>query len=421
MKEAIKKIFRKIGPGFITGAADDDPSGIGTYSAAGSRFGLGQLWTPLFTFPLMAAVQEICARIGLVTGRGLAGVIRKNYSRKLLFFCVTLLVIANTINIGADIGAMASAVGLLTSRASFAFTAGALTFLILALEIFVPYRVYARFLRIFAFSLFAYWLTALFIKINWTEVATRTFWPQWQWNFDYILILVGVFGTTISPYLFFWQASEEVEEEIIEGRWSIKSRQGATLPEIKDMREDVFIGMLFSNITMFFVILVAGSTLFANGVFNIETAEQAASALKPLAGDWAYLLFTLGIIGVGLLAIPVLAGSAAYAVSEALKLREGLGLKWNQAKGFYAIILLATVVGLGMNFLGINPMQALLYTAVLNAIISVPLLFVIMKVGNDGKIMGEFKNGPLANFLGWAATIVMTLGAVVLFISFIVK
>lgn len=421
MLTALKKVFKKIGPGFITGAADDDPSGIGTYSAAGSRFGLGQLWTPLFTFPLMTAVQEICARIGMVTGRGLAGVIRKNYSRKLLYFCVALLIIANTINIGADIGAMASAVGLLAKQTSFAFTAGALTFLILALEIFVPYKIYAKFLRVFAFSLFAYWLTALFIKINWSEVMTRTFWPQWQWNFDYILILVGVFGTTISPYLFFWQASEEVEEEIVEGRNSIKKREGATGEEIKDMREDVFIGMLFSNLSMFFIILVAGSTLFANGILDIQTAEQAASALKPLAGQWAYLLFTFGIIGVGLLGIPVLAGSASYAVSEALKLREGLSLKWSQARGFYAIILLSTLVGLLMNFLGINPMQALLYTAVLNAIIAVPLLFVIMKIGNDKKIMGEFKNGKLANFLGWAATIVMTLGALVLFVSFIVK
>ncbi|MFA5358837.1 MAG: divalent metal cation transporter [Patescibacteria group bacterium] len=419
MYSYIRKLLKKIGPGFITGAADDDPSGIGTYFTAGAKFGFGHIWTPFFTFPLMTAVQEICARIGMVTGRGLAGVIRENYSKKLLYFCVVLLVAANTINIGADIGAMANAVGLLLPNQPFGFIAGALTLLIICLEVFISYKTYSRILKIFAFSLLAYWLTAFFVKIDWSVVFTNVIKPQWRWDLDYVMILVGVLGTTISPYLFFWQASEEVEEEIIEGKVTLEQRLGATKIEIKEMREDVVLGMLFSNISMFFIIAVAASTLFANGIFEIGTAEQAALALRPLAGDWAYLLFTFGIIGTGLLAIPVLAGAASYAVTEALKLQGSLALKWNRAKGFYGVILTSTIVGLLINFIGINPMKALLYAAVINGIVSVPLLFVIMKISNDSEVMGEYKNGMIANFLGWAATIAMTVAAVFLLISFL--
>ncbi|MFA5076319.1 MAG: divalent metal cation transporter [Patescibacteria group bacterium] len=421
MIKSLKKLFGKLGPGFVTGASDDDPSGIGTYSTAGSRFGFSQLWTPLFTFPLMTAVQEMCARIGMVTGRGLAGVIRKNYSRRLLYFCVILLVVANTINIGADIGIMASAIGILFADSSFVLTAGVLTLLIVLLEVFIPYRVYAKILRVLAFSLLSYWIAAFFIKIDWWEVITSIAIPQWHWQLDYIMILVGVLGTTISPYLFFWQASAEVEEEIILGRQSIKSRLGATREEIHRMREDNFIGMLFSNLTMFFIMLVTGVTLFKNGIYNIETAEQAALALKPLAGEWAYLLFTLGIIGTGLLAIPVLAGSASYAVSEAFKIKNSLGLKWSQAKGFYGVIIISTFIGLLINFIGINPIKALLYTAVLNGLVAVPLLWVVMRIGNNQKIMGDLKNGRLSNTLGWLATLVMTTAAGVLVIGLIIN
>ncbi len=415
----LKQLLKKLGPGFITGASDDDPSGIGTYAAAGAKFGFGQLWTPLFTFPLMTAVQEMCARIGMVTGRGLAGVIRQHYAKWLLYGCVVLLVLANTINIGADIGAMAAAMGLLVGDTPFAFIAGGLTILIIALEVFVPYHVYAKILRVLAFSLLAYWLAGLTLHLDWREVLSHLAIPRWQSDFDYLLILVGVLGTTISPYLFFWQASEEVEEEVDQGRVTIISRQGATRGEIHDMRQDVTIGMLFSNITMFFILLVSGATLFANGITDIQTAEQAAMALAPFAGHNAFLLFTLGIIGTGLLGIPVLAGSASYALSEALKLKGGLELKWTQARGFYAIIVLSTVVGLLLNFLGVNPMKMLIYTAVINGVVAVPLLVVIMGIANNRRIMGEYANGWLANTLGSITVAVMAAAAVVLGISFI--
>lgn len=414
-----KKILKKLGPGFITGAADDDPSGIGTYSAAGARFGFGQLWTPFFTFPLMTAVQEMCARIGLVTGRGLAGVIRHHYRPWLLYSCVALLVTANTINIGADIGAMAAAVRLLAPDARFAFLAGAITLGILGLEVFVPYRQYARVLRVFALSLLAYWATVVILPLDWGTVGRAIFTPTINWRGDYLLIFVGVLGTTISPYLFFWQASEEVEEEIEEGRATIAARRGATHEEIRDMRQDVTIGMLFSNITMFTIILATGATLFQAGITSIDTAEQAAAALRPLAGPWASLLFTLGIVGTGLLGIPVLAGSASYAVSEALKLRGSLALRWTKAKGFYGVIIASTLIGLVFNFIGVNPMKMLLYCAILNGIVAVPLLIVIMQISANRTIMGEYVNGRLSNFLGWLTTTVMAGAALVLIGSWI--
>jgi len=418
MLKRVKKLFSKLGPGFITGASDDDPSGIGTYSAAGAKFGFGQLWTPLFTFPLMTAVQEMCARIGLVTGRGLAGVMRQQYAPWLLYSCTILLVIANTINIGADIGAMAAAVGLLITAAPFAFIAGALTVAIVVLEVFIPYHIYSKILRVFAFSLFAYWITGFIIEIDWSIVAQAIMVPQWQWSSEYIIIFVGVLGTTISPYLFFWQASEEVEEEIAAGHTSLESRRGATKAEIHAMRQDNFIGMLFSNISMFFIILVSGATLHVHGILNIETAEQAAQALAPLAGTNAFLLFTLGIIGVGLLGIPVLAGSASYAVTETLKLRGSLEMKWNRAKVFYLVIALATGIGLLLNFIGINPMKMLLYTAVLNGIVAVPLLAVILHIANNRRVMGEHVNGYWSNILGGIALLLMAGAAIALGLSF---
>lgn len=414
----IKKLLKKLGPGFITGASDDDPSGIGTYSAAGAKFGFGQLWTPLFTFPLMTAVQEMCARIGLVTGRGLAGVMRRQYAPWLLYVCTILLVIANTINIGADIGAMAAAIGLLITSAPFTFVAGALTVAIVVLEVFIPYHIYSRILRVLAFSLFAYWITGFIIKVDWHTVAHWIIVPQWQWSKEYILILVGVLGTTISPYLFFWQASEEVEEEIADGHTTLTSRRGATKAEIHAMRQDNFIGMLFSNATMFFIILVSGVTLHVNGIFEITTAEQAAQALAPLAGHNAFLLFTIGIIGTGLLAIPVLAGSASYAVTETLKLRGSLEMKWTRAKVFYLVIALATGVGLLLNFVGMNPMKMLLYTAVLNGVVAVPLLVIILHIANNRRVMGKHVNGRWSNILGGIALILMAAAAITLGLSF---
>ncbi|MBI5621525.1 divalent metal cation transporter [Candidatus Falkowbacteria bacterium] len=418
MAEWVKKILKRLGPGFVTGASDDDPSGIGTYASAGARFGFSSLWTPFFTFPLMAAVQEICARIGMVSGRGLAGVIRQHFSKTLLYTCVSLLVIANTLNIGVDIGAMASALQLLAPL-PFTLFAITVTIVIIILEVAVPYRKYVTVLKFLALFLLAYWATGLFIEQDWWTVAKSVVWPQIHWSADFLFILVAIFGTTITPYLFFWQASEEVEEEELLGRRFIKSRQGASAHEIHEMRWDVFSGMLFSNITMFFIILTAAISLHASGVTNIETAQQAAQALRPLAGDHAYWLFAVGIVGTAMLAIPVLAGSASYGLSEALKFRGSLSLNFKQAHGFYGIIIISTLIGLLINFVGINPIKALVYMAVLNGIIAVPLLFVIMIMSNSQKIMGEFKNGALANTLGWLTTAVMTVSVLVLLWSFI--
>lgn len=408
----IKKIIKVLGPGFITGAADDDPSGIATYSQTGALFGYSQLWTALFSFPLMTVVQEMCGRIGLVTGRGLAGVIQKHYSRPLLYGAVSLLLIANTINIGADLGAMASA-GQLIFGIPFVFWLITMALLTLLLEIFVSYPVYARFLKYLTLSLFAYFGVMLVVKQDWKEIALSTFLPYISLNKDYIINFVAIFGTTISPYLFFWQADEEVEEEIEHKK--LKAI-GVGIPKIarKDitkMRLDTVVGMFFSNLVMFFVIGTTASTLHVHNITTIETADQAALALKPLAGDLAYLLFAVGIIGTGLLAVPILAGSASYAISEGLRWNAGLNKKFNQAKGFYAIIAVSTAIGLLVNFTHLKPFQMLYYTAVLNGICTPPLLILILLISNNKKIMKDRTNGMFSNIFGIATTAIMTIAA----------
>ncbi len=411
-KEAPQKtassIINAIGPGFITGAADDDPSGIATYAQTGVQFGYGQLWTALFTFPFMLAIQEMCGRIGLVTGDGLSGVIRKHYSKTVLFFIVGLLLIVNTVNIGADLGAMASATELITG---IPFTYWIVGFAVgtLGLEIFVSYPHYAKFLKYLTLSLFAYIITALIVTQNWYDVLLATVVPSLTFSKDYLFNITAVLGTTISPYLFFWQADEEVEEEI-EAR-KIKAI-GTGKPKVSSvdiwrMRLDTFSGMFFSNLVMLFVIITSAATLRGHGAIQIDTAAQAAEALRPLAGPFASWLFAIGIIGTGLLAIPILAGSAAGAFAEAASWKSGLSLKLQQARGFYTVIALSTLFGLGLNFLHIPPFKLLYDTAVLSGLISPPLLILILFISNNTKIMGKHTNSFTSNALGWTITAVM--------------
>lgn len=418
--EKIKKFFKNLGPGFITGASDDDPSGIGTYSQTGAQFGYSQLWTSVFSFPFMTVVQEMCGRIGIVTGKGLAGVIRKHYSKKILGFAILILVIANTINIGADLGAMAAA-GRLVVDIPYIVILLVLTLVTILLEVFVSYRVYAKFLKYLTFALFAYVFTTLIIKQDWTRVLAATFLPSISLSKEYLMNIVAILGTTISPYLFFWQAGEEVEEEVAEKKLY---QMGKGIPlvtksDISTMRIDTVIGMFFSNLVMWFIIVTTASTLNANQIFTIETADQAALALKPLAGDFAFILFTLGILGTGLLAVPVLAGSASYAISEAFGWKEGLYRKFNKAHGFYGVIIAATIIGLLVNFTPIKPFQMLYYTAILNGICAPPLLLLIILIGNNKNIMGSHTNSKFSNLLGLIIMLIMSAASIGLLISFI--
>lgn len=413
----LNDLLKRLGPGFITGAADDDPSGIATYSQTGVKFGYGQLWTALFSFPFMAAVQEMCGRIGMVTGNGLSGILRKHYSRPVLGLAVSLLVAANIINIGADLGAMASATQMLFGLPFF-FWLIMLTVLTLFLEIFVSYRQYAKFLKYLTFSLFAYIFVAFLVKQDWGLIAYSTFIPSFSLNKEYLLNIVAILGTTISPYLFFWQADEEVEEEISQHKIT-GAGEGTPIIEVDDlkgMRIDTMIGMFFSNLVMFFIIVTAASSLRSQGITSIDTATQAAEALRPLAGDFTYLLFTIGILGVGLLAVPILAGSASYAVAEAVGWKSGLSRKLKDARGFYGIIAVATLVGLIVNFLHIPPFKMLYYTAIFNGLAAPALLVMILLISNNKTIMGKYTNGILSNVLGVIITVIMTVaGAMVLF------
>ena len=411
--------LKSIGPGFITGASDDDPSGIATYSQTGAQFGYTQLWTALFSLPFMIIIQEMCGRIGLVTGMGLAAVIRKHYSKKILYGAVLLLLIANTINIGADLGAMAAAANLVFG-VSFVVLLLSMTIVTLLLEVYVPYPTYAKFLKYLTLSLFAYVLTVMVVHVPWKEVAFSTIVPHATLSKDYLMNIVALLGTTISPYLFFWQADEEVEEEIEEGK--IRA-MGVGIPhvsigDIKRMRLDTIFGMTFSNVITFFIIVTAAATLHVHGITDIQTADEAAKALEPFAGQYATFFFACGIIGTGLLAVPVLAGSAAYAVSEVMSWKEGLSLKLKQAHGFYGVITIATLAGLFINFTGIPAFKVLYYSAVLNGLLAPPLMVLILLIGNNKKIMGKNVNGNWSNWLGWLITAVMGVAAVGLIVSF---
>lgn len=416
MSQKKKSWFRRLGPGFITGAADDDPSGIATYTQVGAQFGFGQLWTAFFTFPLMMAMQEMVGRIGLVTGRGITDIVRRIFPKWVLFAFVGLILLANTMNIGTDLGAMAEVTRLIFPQIPFVILAIGFTALILFLEIFISYQTYAKILKWFALALFSYVITLILVTQNWTELWFNLITPHFQISKPFILTLVAILGTTISPYLFIWQANEEVEEEIAEGKSSLKKRMGATNQEIKEMRRDTAIGMLFSQIIMFCIIATAGSAFFKNGIFDIQSAGQAAQALQPLAGHWASYIFALGVIGTGLLAIPVLSASASYALSEAFGWKEGLYRKFKQAHGFYGVITFATLLGLMINFVGINPIKALIWTAVLNGVVTPPLILIIVKIANDKKVMGKHINGLWSNLFGGIAFLVTSVCVLLLFI-----
>jgi NRAMP (natural resistance-associated macrophage protein)-like metal ion transporter len=412
--------LRKVGPGFITGAADDDPSGIATYAQTGAIFGYGQLWLVWFICPFMIVIQQMCSRIGMVTGKGLASVILEHYSRRVLYVTVSLLVIANTINVGADLGAMASSAQMLLGL-PFLFWLILITGSIITLEVFVPYRIYSRILKYLALTLFSYVLAALVVRLDWGMVFHYTMVPHINFSADYLLNIVAVLGTTISPYLFFWQASEEVEEEIVNGQITDMGvgKPQVTPRGIAEMDRDTVVGMFFSQIIMFFIIVTTAATLHASGITTIQTASQAAEALRPLAGNLAYLLFAAGIIGTGLLSVPVLAGASAYAVAETAGLKEGLGKKPGRATGFYAVLVASTLVGMSLDLLGINPITALYYTAALNGLAAPPLMALVIMIANRKDIMGRFVNSRTSNILGWTIVMIMTLAGVTLILNLV--
>jgi NRAMP (natural resistance-associated macrophage protein)-like metal ion transporter len=416
----IKNFFKVFGPGVITGAADDDPSGIATYTQTGAKFGFGQLWTVIVMLPLMVAIQEACARIGAVTGHGLATVIKANYNKKVLYSAVLLVVVANTINIGADIGALAAAFQLLIP-VNFAILTLGFTALILILEIFTSYRVYSRILIWLALTLLAYPLTLFIISKPWPTIITATFLPHIELNFEFFFIITGILGTTISPYMFFWQASQEVEEEKelhLIGRYG-KPKIGEKF--MRNLRLDNFTGMIFSEFATWSIIVVAATVLNQNGITNVTSAAEAAKALEPLvqtfpnSGFFSKLIFAVGIMGLGLLSIPILSGSAAYAISEAFNMKGGLSLKLKKAHGFYGVITIATLIGLMINFMGIDPIKALVFTAVFNGVAAVPLIFLIARIARNPKIMGEYRSGWLSNTVVWITFLVMLASAVAMF------
>lgn len=404
-----EEFWHLLGPGLTTGAADDDPSGVVTYSQAGARFGFQWLWLSAFTLPLMAITQEMCARIGLVTGEGLAANIRKHFPKWVLYLSTGLLFFANTFNIGADLGAMAEVTRLLMPNLDFSFLVVSFALVSLMLQIFTTYQKYSKYLKYLALTLLTYVFTLFLIKADWLAISKATFLPSFNFTKDGILLITGVLGTTISPYLFFWQTSQEIEEEILCGKTSIKARQGATSTEISHMRADIWSGMLLSNLVMFAIIAACGATLFKSGITTIDSAAQAAAALRPLAGDAAYLLFALGIVSTGLLAIPVLAGSISYALSESFHWQEGLYKQLEKAKAFYGIIIISMIFGLLLNFIGLDPIKTLIYSAVLNGIVAPVVLVLIVMLSSNKKIMGEWHNTPFIKFMGWLVTLIMVI------------
>jgi NRAMP (natural resistance-associated macrophage protein)-like metal ion transporter len=410
-RNSIGEFFAGLGPGLITGAADDDPSGIATYSVAGATFGFGLLWTALFCFPLMAAVQMMCSRLGMVSGRGLAAVVRRRYSRTVLWGACLLLIVANVINIAADLGGMAEATAMVTGLPTALLTPLFAAIIIAAL-FWSAYRTIARVFKWLTIVLFAYVLTAFLANPNWSGVLRATFIPQIHWSSEYLSVLVAILGTSISPYLFFWQAAQEVEEERAAGRTTVEQRQGATDRELKAARTDVLAGMFFSNFVMYFIILTTAATLHAHGITHITTASQAAEALKPLAGRGAYLLFTLGLIGTGMLGVPVLAGSSAYTIAEAMNWRCSLDRKPALAPKFYGVLAVAVILGVALNFVGLNAVKMLFWSAVANGVLAPPLIVLVVLLTSDASVMGDRVSPPLLKWLGWLTAAVMTVAAI---------
>jgi NRAMP (natural resistance-associated macrophage protein)-like metal ion transporter len=413
-----KKVLKRLGPGLITGASDDDPSGIGTYTQAGAALGYATLWTAIVTLPLMIVVQHVCAKIGMCSGRGLAGVLKRYYSKKLLYPVVFGLVIANTINAGTDIAAIAAAINMFIpipiSAMVFPIAAA-----IVVLQVWGSYSLIVKVFKWLTLSLFAYVIAAFLAGPDWYAVAKATFVPEISFTKEYATTLVAILGTTISPYLFFWEASEEVEEEKSEGRKTVNARRGATDAEIKTEKIDTIVGMVFCNVVFYFVILAAGATLHVSGQTNIQSATEAAQALRPLAGNLATVLFAIGLIGAGLLAVPVLTGSAAYAVAETFGWKSGLDETPRRAMKFYGVIAASTLVGVAIDFLGINPINALFWTAVINGLVAPPLLVVVMLVSSNKRAMGMRTNGRFTKIVGWLAAAIMFAAAIGMIVTWI--
>jgi NRAMP (natural resistance-associated macrophage protein)-like metal ion transporter len=408
-------VLHLLGPGLITGASDDDPSGIATYSQTGAQFGYSMTWVMLFTWPLMAAIQEISARIGRVTGKGIAANLREHYPVSLLRGIVGLLLIANFINLGADLGAMGDALRLLVGGPTGLYVILFAAFCTVG-EIYSSYQVYVKYLKWITLSLFAYVATALVIAVPWGEVAYRTLVPGFIWQKEYIVTIVAVLGTTISPYLFFWQASEEAEDERIDpAARPLTEAPDQAVSEIRRIEFDTYVGMGLSNLIAFFIIVTTAATLHAHGVIDVQTSEQAARALRPIAGEFAFVIFALGILGTGLLAIPVLAGSSAYALAEAMQWQSGLGRQPQEAKRFYATIVGGTVIGVGINFINIDPIKALFWTAVINGVVAVPLMIVMMLMTTQPRVMGQFTLPRLLWVVGWISTAAMTIAVATMF------
>ncbi|HUO56051.1 MAG TPA: divalent metal cation transporter [Candidatus Paceibacterota bacterium] len=415
--ERLVEYWRLLGPGLVTGAADDDPSGIATYSQTGASYGFQLLWMSLFVFPMAVVVQEMCARIGLVSGRGLAENIRRSFPLPILYLCMLLLFCANTFNIAADISAMAAGVQLLFPSVDFVATILIFALACLSLQIFLSYPLYARYLKVLSLALLSYVAAALFVHINWSDAFFHTVVPSITFSKDQLFLICAVLGTTISPYLFFWQTAQEVEEEIDHGKATIKKRSGSTGSELRNMRIDVISGMFVSELVMFFIIAVCASTLFSHGITTIQSASDAAQALRPLAGEWSYVLFSVGIIGTGLLAIPVLAGSSAYALAETFHWHEGLSKKLRQAHGFYGVIMLSMVIAIGIDLVGMNPISALIYAAVLNGVVAPVILLCITLIAGKKKIMADHVNGGVTNIAAWTITGLMAISGIAVIVS----
>jgi NRAMP (natural resistance-associated macrophage protein)-like metal ion transporter len=423
---SFKSFLKSLGPGLITGSSDDDPSSIATFAQAGAKYGFGMLWTIIFLYPSITVVQGICARIGLLTGRGLATIIEKKYSRKVVLPLISLLLIANTINIGADIGAMAASTSLMLPQIPLNIFSIIFTIFILSAIILIPYKRYVKILKYLTLSLFTYIITAIIVGGNWYQILIATLVPHIEFTTDFATLLVAILGTTISPYLFFWQASEEVEEEVSEKKIKEigKGKPKVSKKEVKSMMIDTAVGIGFAHFITWAIIITTAGSLHNHGLTDIQSAEQAAKSLEPLvksfpnSGIISKLIFAMGIIGTGLLSIPVLASSTAYALSDTFRWKQGLSKKFKQAKAFYIIIIISGLIGLAMNFIGINPIKALVYASVINGVVSVPILFVIMKIANDKQILKEKTNGHLTNIIGWMTFIIMTVAAIIMFVTF---
>jgi NRAMP (natural resistance-associated macrophage protein)-like metal ion transporter len=422
---SVKKILKSLGPGVITGASDDDPSTIATFSQAGAQFGFGMLWLALFQYPLKTVIQEICARIGLVSGKGLSSAIKTRYSKNVVLPLTVLLIIANTVNIGADIAAMSASIRLVFPQLPIIVAALSFTAFIITSEVLITYRKYVKILKYLTFSLFAYIATAIIVGGNWNKILVATIVPHIELTPAFAMMFVAMFGTAISPYLFFWQASEEAEEEVEKNK--IKEigngKPKISKKEIKLMREDTAVGMAFSQIIMWAIITTTAGSLHTHDITDVQSADQAAKAIEPLlktfpqAGEISKTIFAIGIIGTGLLAVPVLAGSSAYALSDVFGWSEGLSKTFRQAKGFYLVIAASTLIGLWMNFTNIDPIKALVYAAVINGVIAVPVLFAVMRIANDEEILRGKTNGHVSNVIGWLVFAIMGISVIIMFVT----